>query len=119
MPGETAWSHVFLILATCCQARAAIHQYDGQLFYQVGDAFIFRGGREGLYASTQEVSLTRLLAPVPSARCLWPGTINPGSLRLHVKQACRCASRQMALHAPFTQSCQELAASAEHAAGLL
>eukprot|EP00891_Asterochloris_glomerata_P000521 jgi/Astpho2/521/Aster-03556 len=34
MPGETAWSHVFLILATCCQARAAIHQYDGQLFYQ-------------------------------------------------------------------------------------
>ena len=63
MPSEKAWSHVLLILATCCQAWAAVHQYDGQLFYQVGDAFIFRGGREGLYASTQEVSLTRLLVP--------------------------------------------------------
>ena len=36
-------------------ARAAIHPYSKEFFYSVGDAYIFRGGREGLYASTQEV----------------------------------------------------------------
>ena len=40
-------------LATC--ARAAIHPYSKEFFYSVGDAYIFRGGREGLYASTPEV----------------------------------------------------------------
>ena len=37
-------------------AIAAIHPYNKEYFYAVGDAFIFRGGREGLYASTKEVS---------------------------------------------------------------
>ena len=37
-------------------ALAAIHPYNKEYFYAVGDAFIFRGGREGLYASTKEVS---------------------------------------------------------------
>ena len=36
-------------------ALAAIHPYNKEYFYAVGDAFIFRGGREGLYASTKEV----------------------------------------------------------------
>ena len=35
----------------------AIHPYNKEYFYAVGDAFIFRGGREGLYASTKEASL--------------------------------------------------------------
>lgn len=38
-------------------ALAAIHPYNKEYFYAVGDAFIFRGGREGLYASTKEVSI--------------------------------------------------------------
>ena len=37
-------------------AAASIHAYDKEYFYSVGDAYIFRGGREGLYASTKEVS---------------------------------------------------------------
>ena len=36
-------------------AAASIHSYDNDYFYSVGDAYIFRGGREGLYASTKEV----------------------------------------------------------------
>ncbi|KAK9785184.1 hypothetical protein WJX73_002774 [Symbiochloris irregularis] len=32
----------------------AIHPYNQDYFYAVGDAYIFRGGREGLYASTKE-----------------------------------------------------------------
>lgn len=36
-------------------ALAAIHPYNKEYFYAVGDAFIFRGGREGLYSSTKEV----------------------------------------------------------------
>ncbi|KAK9909695.1 hypothetical protein WJX75_006282 [Coccomyxa subellipsoidea] len=35
-------------------ALAAIHPYNKEYFYAVGDAFIFRGGREGLYSSTKE-----------------------------------------------------------------
>ena len=38
-------------------ALAAIHPYNKEYFYAVGDAFIFRGGREGLYASTKEVRM--------------------------------------------------------------
>ena len=47
-----------LLVAVCLLvacARGAIHPYKKEYFYQVGDAYIFRGGREGLYASTQEV----------------------------------------------------------------
>lgn len=36
-------------------ASASIHSYNNDYFYSVGDAYIFRGGREGLYASTKEV----------------------------------------------------------------
>lgn len=36
-------------------ATASIHSYAHDYFYSVGDAYIFRGGREGLYASTKEV----------------------------------------------------------------
>ena len=34
---------------------AAVHQYNEDYFYAVADAYIFRGGREGLYASSAEV----------------------------------------------------------------
>ena len=34
---------------------AAVHEYNDDYFYAVADAYIFRGGREGLYASTREV----------------------------------------------------------------
>ena len=36
-------------------ALAAVHPYNKDYFYRVADAFIFRGGREGLYASSAEV----------------------------------------------------------------
>jgi hypothetical protein len=42
-------------LALVTGASASIHAYDHEYFYSVGDAYIFRGGREGLYASTKEV----------------------------------------------------------------
>lgn len=49
----------FLILAAlaalAAPALASIHTYDNEFFYSVGDAYIYRGGREGLYASTKEV----------------------------------------------------------------
>lgn len=41
--------------ALCRNSQAAIHPYNKEYFYSVSDAFIFRGGREGLYASTKEV----------------------------------------------------------------
>jgi hypothetical protein len=44
---------VFLLLVS--SASAAVHPYHGEYFYAVGDAYIFRGGREGMFASTQEV----------------------------------------------------------------
>jgi hypothetical protein len=44
-----------LLLAAAPAAFASIHSYDQEYFYIVGDAYIFRGGREGLYASTKEV----------------------------------------------------------------
>jgi len=40
-------------------ASASIHSYDNDYFFSVGDAYIFRGGREGLYASTKEVRWLR------------------------------------------------------------
>ena len=36
-------------------ASAAVHPYNSEYFFSVGDAFIFRGGREGLFASKSEV----------------------------------------------------------------
>lgn len=49
-----------LLSLACLSSTAlgAIHSYNKEYFYAVGDAFIFRGGREGLYASTKEVSAT-------------------------------------------------------------
>lgn len=40
-------------LAPGCEA--AVHPYNTQYFYAVNDAFIFRGGREGLFKSQSEV----------------------------------------------------------------
>ena len=34
--------------------RGAIHRYEDAYFFSVGDAFIYRGGREGLFASKEE-----------------------------------------------------------------
>ena len=36
-------------------AHAAVHPYNNEYFFSVGDAFIFRGGREGLFSSKSEV----------------------------------------------------------------
>lgn len=52
-----SWKHltcVLLHLALVYVGEAAIHVYSGQRFRQEVDAFIFQGGREGLFASTQE-----------------------------------------------------------------
>lgn len=47
-----------VLLGLTGSVHAAIHPYNKDYFYAVGDAYIFRGGREGLYASTKEVCLT-------------------------------------------------------------
>ena len=46
-----------LLLSCTRAAYAAVHTYNDDYFYAVADAYIFRGGREGLYASTREVQL--------------------------------------------------------------
>ena len=49
---------LLVALAVAAGVRAgqgAIHKYHQDYFYSVGNAFIFRGGREGMYASTEEV----------------------------------------------------------------
>jgi hypothetical protein len=48
-----------LRLALCCAlmalgARAAVHPYTGGRFSALGDAFVFRAGREGLFRSRSE-----------------------------------------------------------------
>lgn len=43
-----------LLVGLTAVTQAAIHPYHKDYFYAVGDAYIFRGGREGLYASTKE-----------------------------------------------------------------
>ncbi|KAK9846593.1 hypothetical protein WJX81_007332 [Elliptochloris bilobata] len=43
-----------LLLGLCSSTLAAVHPYSQELFYSVADAYIYRGGREGLYASTKE-----------------------------------------------------------------
>ena len=46
---------IVALSALSLPASASIHSYNNDYFYSVGDAYIFRGGREGLYASTKEV----------------------------------------------------------------
>lgn len=43
-----------LLVFSTCRIFAAVHPYNDDYFYAVADAYIFRGGREGLFASTQE-----------------------------------------------------------------
>lgn len=63
-----------LLLAVAAPALASIHTYDNEFFYSVGDAYIYRGGREGLYASTKEVRVCERV----SARKLWGGASRGG-----------------------------------------
>lgn len=44
-----------VVLSSIGYSLGAIHVYNKEYFYQVGDACIFKGGSEGLYASTKEV----------------------------------------------------------------
>ncbi len=46
---------IFLLGVGISTVSAAVHQYNEDYFYAVADAYIFRGGREGLYASSAEV----------------------------------------------------------------
>ena len=51
-----AFVTAILLLGTgISTVSAAVHQYNEDYFYAVADAYIFRGGREGLYASSAEV----------------------------------------------------------------
>ena len=38
------------LLAGLERVAAAVHRYHGEKFFAVGDAYVFRGGREGLFA---------------------------------------------------------------------
>lgn len=51
----SAATRAFALLALCTTAFAAVHDYHDDYFYAVADAYIFRGGREGLFASSAEV----------------------------------------------------------------
>ena len=58
-----------VLLKVCSTAFAAVHQYNNDYFYTVADAFIFRGGREGLFASSPKVLEITL---APSLRRVFP-----------------------------------------------
>jgi hypothetical protein len=49
-------------LALCPRAHAAVHPYAGGRFTPLGDAFVFRGGREGLFRSRSEARAETLCA---------------------------------------------------------
>ena len=55
----SAATRAFTVLALCTTAFAAVHDYHEDYFYAVADAYIFRGGREGLFASSAEVTVKR------------------------------------------------------------
>ena len=56
--GARAALAVAVTLLLCAPtALGAIHRYHGERFLAVGDAFIFRGGREGLVARSNEADL--------------------------------------------------------------
>ncbi len=48
---------VVALLAGTTMVHSAVHTYRNEYFYSVSDAYIFRGGREGLYASSKEVRI--------------------------------------------------------------
>jgi hypothetical protein len=50
----TAIASTLALLQLCSKVYAAVHEYDNQYMFSIGDAYIFRGGREGLYGSTKE-----------------------------------------------------------------
>lgn len=60
------WVHLALVVAALLAGTpmvdSAVHTYRNEYFYSVSDAYIFRGGREGLYASSKEVRSTHLTA---------------------------------------------------------
>ncbi|GJP36064.1 hypothetical protein CLOM_g20597 [Closterium sp. NIES-68] len=48
-----AWAlATVLLLASPWVAESAVHRYKGERFFPASDAFLFRGGREGLFMST-------------------------------------------------------------------
>ena len=51
-------------------ADAAVHPYNTEYFYSVGDAFIFRGGREGLFESKSEVRVRATRKPMMVVHCM-------------------------------------------------
>lgn len=57
---------LILLSALTPAVHSAVHTYRNEYFYSVSDAYIFRGGREGLYASSKEVvtHLTGSLSPL-------------------------------------------------------
>ena len=55
MVAAVALAAAAVLVAFPHAADAAVHPYNNEYFYSVGDAFIFRGGREGLFESKSEV----------------------------------------------------------------
>ncbi|GJP85559.1 hypothetical protein CLOP_g15641, partial [Closterium sp. NIES-67] len=45
---------ILLLLGLIARANASVHPYKGNRFFHTADAFLFRGGREGLFSSTPE-----------------------------------------------------------------
>ena len=44
----------FLLVCVFRAAQCSVHHYNGEKFFQTADAFLFRGGREGLFSSTPD-----------------------------------------------------------------
>ena len=65
---DFALLRVAVLLFITHAAYAAVHKYNDDYFYAVADAYIFRGGREGLYASTREVHFLQSVACVYSSK---------------------------------------------------
>eukprot|EP00897_Mesotaenium_endlicherianum_P005253 jgi/Mesen1/4756/ME000242S03931 len=51
---DLRWTFLVAFVLLINGSKAAVHQYKGQKFFGTADAFLFRGGREGLFASTPE-----------------------------------------------------------------
>ena len=47
-------SLVVTLIAVAGSANAAVHKYTGKTFFATKDAWLFRGGREGLFQSSPD-----------------------------------------------------------------